>query len=160
MFFHGLCEVQFLSFPSLLSLLGLNLWLVSCSPLSFKLTVCPPPHPPDSAFTAQSPSLTYSFLLRRISVMVLDPPRGHKELWLWAWTRMVIPSVSIYLIPGTMLVVSIPYVPPHPQLFQILEDCSILWKTGLKSHLETLVSKLLFDLLKNHTQKTITSLSL
>lgn len=102
--FCRLCEAQFLSLPSLQSpplIGGLQLSVMQTESMA-------PLHPSDSASTVQSPSLTYSLLLTRIPGIVSDPPRGHKEeLWLWGWSRVMIFSVSIYLILGTMLAVTI-----------------------------------------------------
>lgn len=71
--------------------------------------------------------------------------QGHiEELGLWGWARVAMPSLSLSLMPETVLALRHIRPPtlsnPGGRLYPL--------ETQLKSHSETLVSKLLFDLLK------------
>lgn len=71
--------------------------------------------------------------------------QGHiEELGLWGWARVAMPSLPLSLMPETVLAVC------HIRPLTLSNPGGRLYplETQLKSHSETLVSKLLFDLLK------------
>lgn len=72
--------------------------------------------------------------------------QGHiEELGPWAWARVAMPSLPVSLMPETVLSAFV----ASSSLFKPWRTARLdPLETRLKSHSETLVSKLLFDLLK------------